>query len=138
VGGLTLAFVAVSVGSYGLLRQLAMLGLLPISRQDGRSIRGEIEHRLGQLAAERGWFVSLRRGAERDLIRARQVDISPDDFIGTSMFFALVAGTAAWALTVIVGGAVWNVLPAVVAASVVFQVPGWNLKARADQRIGQI
>jgi len=136
--GLCSAFAAVSVGSYGLLRQLALLGLLPIVPGDGRSFYREVAHRLGRMAAERKWFTPLRQKAEHDLIRARLVDVVPDDFVGESLLYALLAAAIMWVLTVAVGGAAWNVIPAAVAAGVLFQVPGWNLKGKARRRIGRI
>jgi tight adherence protein C len=137
-GGLAAAFAAVSVGSYGLLRQIALLGLWPIERSNGRTWYREIGHRLGRTAAQRGWFEPLRRNAKRNLARARQVDIAPDDFVGESMLYALIAAASAWAVTVVLGGSFMNIIPAAVAGFVLFQVPGWNLKGAADRRIGKI
>jgi len=138
VGALALTFASVSLGSYGLLRQLALLGFLPVHSRHPVSIHGELSHRLGQLAVERGWFVTLRNSVERDLLRARLVTVQADDFVGAALLNALLASVVVWGVTVAVGGAVWNLIPAAAAAFVVFQVPGWNLKAKADARIAQI
>jgi len=131
-------FAAVSIGSYGLMRQLALLGLFPLPRRAGGSWHGGIAHRLGEVAAARGWFASVRTSARRDLVRARLVDITPEDFVGTSLLYAIVTALIVWGLTMALGGRLWNVIPALVAAFVVFQMPEWNLKSRADHRLGEI
>jgi hypothetical protein len=137
-GGLGLAFVAVLTGCYGLVRQLALLGLLPLERAEGRTFYREAAHRLGRLAARRGWFGALRSTAGRDLIRARLVDVAPDDVVGESMLYAVLAASAAWVVTVAVGGAWWNLLPAMAAVIAVFGIPGWNLRSKAQRRVAQI
>lgn len=138
LGGLVLAFTSVSVGSYGLLRQLSQLGLLPRGSPTGRKWYAEVSHRLGELAAQKGWFAGLRKSAETDLRRTRRVDVSPADFVGGAMFYALVAAALVWILSIAAGGAWWNLLPALVIAGVVFQVPGWNLHSSAVARMRRI
>ncbi len=136
--GLVLAFVSVSIGSYGLLRQLSSLGLLPVMPGAGRSLYGELGHRIGELADQRGWFRAQRAAAARDLKRARVVDTEPEDFVGNSALNAIVAGVVVWLITQLLGGSPMNVIPAAVAVFVAFQVPAWNLKGRSDLRVSQI
>lgn len=136
IGGLALAFASVSIGSYGVMRQLARLGLWPIEPAGGRTIYTEVAHRLGAIAADRGWFTPLRQRAARDLIRARLVTQSAaDDLVGTSMLAASLAGAVAWLVTILVGGVPWNIVPALVAGAIVFKVPEWSLRGQADRRI---
>jgi Flp pilus assembly protein TadB len=133
--GLALAFVSVTLGTYGLLRQIALLGLWPIRPRPGRTLFRELTSRLGSAAAAQGWFGPLRRGAHRDLSRARFVDQTPDDVVGESVLYAVGGFFAGWLLTALAGGAVWNVIPAAVVAFVLFSIPEWNLKSAAHRRI---
>jgi Flp pilus assembly protein TadB len=138
VGGLVLGFASVTIGSYGLLRQIARLGLLPIERRQGRGWVQELAHRLGRVAVERNWFASLRRSVEVDLTKTRSVDVRADAFIGGAMLYAVIAAIAVWIFTITAGGAWWNVIPAAVAGFVVFQFPGWNLRGKAHTRTARI
>jgi tight adherence protein C len=135
---LSVAFLSVSIGTYGLVRQLAVLGILPLVPGGGRTRYRELVHRLGLAVASRGWFEPQRNSVRRDLVRGRLVDVTAEDFAGESVLYAIGAGIAVWILTMLVGGAPWNVVPALVAGFVVFQVPGWNLKGSADRRIREI
>ncbi len=134
-GGLLLAFASVSIGSYGLMRQLALFGLWPIEAREGRSMYSEAAHRLGVIAAEHGWFGPLREHVARDLVRARLVSLNADDLVGKSMLDAILAGIAAWLVTIFVGGVPYNIIPALVAGAIVFRLPGWSLRGKADRRI---
>jgi Flp pilus assembly protein TadB len=134
-GALTATFLALSVGTYGLLRELAALGLWPLQPAADRPWHRDLVHRLGRLAADNSWFAKLRRESARDLVRARQIDTTADDFIGECLAYGAAGAAAAWLLTVLVGGAPWNVVPAAVAAAILFQVPHWNLRSRAHRRI---
>lgn len=135
---LSVAFGAVAIGSYGMLKQLVVLGLLPVPLYGPRPFHVELAHRCGALAARRGWCATLRETARRDLTRARQIDVQPDDFVGLCLTFAGGAAIAAWFLTLVAGGAAWNLVPATVAAVILFQVPAWNLKSRVNTRITRL
>ncbi len=137
-GGLTLAFLCVAAGTYGLLRQLERLGLWPLQPAPGHPWHRDVSRRLGRLAAERGWFSALRQEAARDLVRARQVDVAADDFVGECLAYAVGGACAGWTLTILVGGAPWNIVPATVAAAIAGQVPHWNLRSRAHRRITRL
>jgi tight adherence protein C len=137
-GGLALTFASVSTGAYGLMRQLALLGLWPLRATEGRSLYGEAAHRLGAIAARNGWFPGLREGAQRDLIRSGQPSRSADDVVGESMLQAILGAVVIWVVTLLAGGAPWNVVPAAVAAAILVRVPGWSLRGKGDQRILQI
>ncbi len=132
--GLVLAFTSVAAGSYGLLRQLVLLGLLPIRRRDGSAVQ-ELIVRVGAIAAERGYARSVRGAAARDLPRARMVSTTPADVAGESIVLALAGGLGGYVLTLIAGGAPWNLIPAVAVAIVLFQVPGWRLRTAATRRV---
>jgi tight adherence protein C len=133
--GLGLSFAAVFIGSYGLLREAVLLGLWPLDVAEGRSLRGEASHRLGQVALVRGWFGPLRESARRDLIRARMIDVKADDFVGECLLYAGLGAAAGWFVTVIAGGTIWSLVPAAVMGFILFQVPAWNLRSRAQRRI---
>jgi tight adherence protein C len=134
-GALMAAFLCVMAGTYGLLTQLTRVGLWPLEPGAGYSSYRDLVHKLGALAAHHGWFATLRRESARDLIRNRQVDVAPDDFVGECLAYAVGGAVAGWVLTVFAGGAPYNVVPAAVAAAILFQVPHWNLRARANRRI---
>jgi pilus assembly protein TadC len=136
--GLSVAFGAVAIGSYGLMQQLVLVGLLPLPIGGPRSVHRELAHRWGVLAARRGWFETLRETARRDLTRARQIDVPADDFVGLCLTFATGGAIVAWLLTLIAGGAAWNLVPATVAAVILFQVPAWTLKSRMNTRITRL
>jgi len=135
---MALAFVSVTAGTYGLLRQIALLGLWPIRPRPGRTFFREVTLRLGTSAAEHGWFESLRQGTQRDLSRARFTDLTPEDVVGESILYGLGAFCGGWLFTMLAGGAVWNILPAVAVAFMAFNVPDWNLKSAAHRRIRQL
>lgn len=135
VAGLLFAFTAVSVGSYGLLRQMVLLGLWPIEPQNRKSRHRELAFRLGSIANDHGWFAPLRVSAQRDLARARQIDLTPTDIVGESLVYALSGALTGWVLTLAAGGAFWNVIPAAVLAVILFNVPGWNLRSAANKRV---
>src|SRR5262249_16994223 len=63
---------------------------------------------------------------------------TPDDFVGEAMGLALVGALGAWVVTILAGGAVWNVVPAIAAGAVVFQMPASTLKGKADRRVGDV
>jgi len=136
--GLAVAFASVTAGAYGLLKQIVDLGLWPlVSAPDLTAMTG-LHRRLGAIAAERQWFTPLGEMAGPELIRARQVQRTAAEIVGESMWYGLAGGIAGWALTVLVGGAVWNVVPGLAVAFVVFQVPGWNLRSAAQDRIKRV
>jgi hypothetical protein len=137
-GALAAAFLCVSVGTYGLLAQLTRLGLWPLEPGAGYPWYRDLAHKLGALAAQRGWFANLKRESARDLTRNRQVDVDPDDFIGECLAYGLGGAAGGWALTVFAGGAPYNIVPAAVAAAILFQVPHWNLRSRANRRITRL
>jgi tight adherence protein C len=133
--GVVFTFAAVSIGSYGLMRQIVLLGLWPSDWRRGGPVQQELQQRLGAIAAERGWFTTMRNGSQRDLVRARMVEVTPDDFVGQSILYGLLGLIGGWLVTILVGGTLWNVVPAVVASAILFQVPGWNLRSAANRRI---
>ncbi len=138
IGGLALAFLAVTVGTVGLLRQLVELELWPLQPGEGYPWYRDFAHRLGRLAASRQWLPELRKDSARDLVRARHVDVSPDDFVGECLAYAVGGAAGGWLLTVLAGGAPYNIIPAIVATVILFQVPGWNLRSRANKRITRL
>jgi tight adherence protein C len=134
LGGLVVAFLSVTIGAQGLLKQFVELGLLPLGSDPARW-RGELAHRAGVEAARRGWCASQRNAAARDLIKARQLDVTPDDFVGTCLVYSVAGAAGALALTVLAGGAVWNLVPAAIAAALLFQAPQWSLKSHVTSRL---
>jgi Flp pilus assembly protein TadB len=136
--GLVAAYAAVTVGSYGLLRQLGRLGLLPLEVRGASPWHRQLARRLGAVAAERAWFAHLRHTARTDLIRARQLDVTAEDFVGECVMYAIAGGGGGWLATVAAGGACWNVVPALIAAAILFQVPAWNLRSRVHKRITRL
>jgi tight adherence protein C len=66
------------------------------------------------------------------------LDTTSERVIGQAVIYGVVAGGMAWGITVVVGGAIWNVIPAGAAAFVAFQVPGWSVRGAAARRIRHI
>jgi len=131
-------FAAVSCGTYGCLLVLARMEMLPLVPRQGRSRMGEASHRLGALAARKGWFRSLAGSVQKDLIRARMVDVKPDDFIGRCLLYAVLAFAGLWALTIAAGGSIVNIIPAAIGGFMAFRILGMQLRSRATRRIGEL
>ncbi|MGH9384800.1 MAG: type II secretion system F family protein [Vicinamibacterales bacterium] len=138
LAGLVAAFGAVTLASLAGLRQIVVLGLWPLEPSGSRNYFQELAARLGDRAGERGWFAGLRESAGPDLIRARMVHRTASELVGESMVYALIGGVAGWLVTILVGGAVWNVVPGLVMAGVVFQIPGWRVRTAAQERVKRV
>jgi len=134
----TLAFASVSVGTYGLLKQACAMDLLPLRRGDGRTVLRGLSARIGAAATRREWFPALRLHAQQALLRARRVNVSASDVVGTSLMYAVAGGVVGWIVTLAAGGAVYNIVPGLVTGFVIFHVPGWSLKSAARERIAEV
>ena len=136
--GLSMAFASATVGCYGVLRLLLLTQLWPIEPTSDRTWYRELAFRIGTIADERGTCAGLRRAAARALARARRISVTPTEVVGESIVYALIGGMSGHVVTLAAGGAPWNVIPAIVIALVLFQVPGWNLRSAAERRVATL
>jgi tight adherence protein C len=136
--GLFCAGAAVALGSYGLLLQIAKSGLWPLDPTGTRPWHRALGSRLGELAARRGWFAPIRARAPQDLGRAREIGVTADDLVGECLLYAVAGALGGWLFTIALGGAVWNVIPAALAAAILFHVPVWSVRSRADRRVTRV